>query len=108
VIHFFGKLHIGNYWCYVGMALIVILAILTTLPVAINVHVRSEKVIDLWKRGLGKEPQVLYMRKKLEAVRPILHYGGINGYLFYLLQKSTLKTYFMTILDYTINLLLAF
>lgn len=84
-----------------------------TLPICINLHEISAKMLDHWESGAAEmvfvgRVRAGYEYKAVKAMRPIRIYAGFCEINFYMLDKTLLKTYFSAIMEWTITLLITF
>ncbi|OXA54322.1 hypothetical protein Fcan01_11452 [Folsomia candida] len=79
------------------------------LPVAIDMHERSVEILRLWRhntalQGRGKA----LLNKTVRAMRPLCFFAGIDDLIFYKIDKPVLGSFFSTIQDWTITLLMSY
>lgn len=97
------------YTAFPIFASLVLVIIISLLPLAISIHVVSGAILDIWTCSVpGGRKENPWLRKKVKSMRTIRVYAGVGGFYFYKLDESVLTTYFVAILDWTINLLMTF
>lgn len=94
---------LSYYLLFPFLDIAVYIVILSLLPVGVGLHEKTRKALDKWKR---KERGASYWKRKLRCMRPYTFYAGVNGYYFFPLKNTVMTTYPMTILEYTIDLLM--
>lgn len=101
-----------NYAIFPGGAMIVYFFILTLLPVAISFHENSKETVVNWRNSLarGQLPKKvrILMQRKVWSVRPVTQNAGLFGYNLYAVDKDRMGIFLSSIIDNTINLLVAF
>ncbi|XP_035700712.1 uncharacterized protein LOC118433155 [Folsomia candida] len=82
------------------------------LPVAVGVNEKASEALQKWIVGLnnGKlnSSERRFLKIKLQALRSIRYHGGLNGFYFFVADKTIKREYFGVIVTTTLNLLLSF
>jgi hypothetical protein len=111
----FGTLrgyHIFPWYLYPvlpTLSIIILLILKLLLPFAINVHENSEEMLMQWKSD-SNHAKSKYLRRKLKSIRSLRWYAGLMGFYecnFFILENSFRIAFYVVILDYTINMIMA-
>lgn len=77
------------------------------LQTGIDVFEESKQMCTRWKALLECCPDRKFLRRKLQAMRPIGLYGSISSFKLYWLKKSVKPAYYSVVVGYTITALLS-
>ncbi|OXA42357.1 hypothetical protein Fcan01_22746 [Folsomia candida] len=98
------------YAIFPWFALLTMLALKVVLHVAAGVNTKSDEFLVLWKHGTaqryGKKNN--YILRILKAMPAIRIYAGLHDTHCFKLDKTVIRTFVSSIIDWTITLLMTF
>ncbi|OXA41186.1 hypothetical protein Fcan01_24023 [Folsomia candida] len=98
------------YAIFPCFGMLTLLAVKVVLHVAAGVNTNYHEFLDLWKHGSAQRygGRNNYTLKTLKAMPALRVYAGLHDTHFFKLDKTVIRTFMSSIIDWTITLLMTF
>ncbi|OXA49359.1 hypothetical protein Fcan01_15641 [Folsomia candida] len=90
-----------------SLAILIPAIIHLLLPMAVDIHGKTGKVIEKWRRHAVISLDKKYLTRRLRSTKPLKFSAGLFGFNFYPIVRNTKATYYGAIIYYSTTALLS-